>query len=187
MTTGQKGFPDKPPPNNPSFNVLPPPINRASKPGPRRDTPQAGLVGSSQHPRTHVTDAIGRRLVAVYVDADRLGELEEVLHHLGLPLLLAPSPDPTLEHLDHSKLPPSPRNDEPDDRDSDHYAAREVEDFTASLSGLSITENIRTNPSDLFPARSGLPNKASWSVSPGKKRYYSITIGKCTGVYWDTW
>jgi hypothetical protein len=176
---------DKPPLNN-SGSISPPPINLASKPKPT-DTPVAGILGNSQHPETQATGSSGRRLVAVYVDADRLGELEEMLRHLDPPLLLArnlPLNPPDL------LLKVGTQNNEL--RDSDQSSG--FEDFTASMSHMSLSENQLENtkpqdlcPVNLFPPRSVVPNNPSGIVSAGKKRYYSITVGKCTGVYWDTW
>ena len=200
MTTGQKSklillsrfppltftvFIEKALSNNQTFHACPPQINWASRPIARTDIPTGSeaLVskGSSQHPETDINPT-GRQLVAVYVDADRLTQLEGVLSQLGLPFLLAPGPDHS--HLDHFKCAPQ-KKEEP------HVSDRlvELEQMTASLSTLSTTEDFDTKPSDLFPPRSVISNTphTSFLVSPEKKRYYSITVGKCTGVYWDTW
>jgi hypothetical protein len=136
---------------------------------------------SSQGPDRFAPDPSGRRLVAVYVDANRLGELEEVLRQLDLPLLLAPGPlDP---HEQSEDFKSAFQNQEP------YFCNQsgELSDITASLSHLSTSDNVDLNPSDLFPARSVFPNNLRILGSPGKKRYYVIMVGKCTGVYWDVW
>ena len=176
MTTGQKGTPysalffpslniftEKPQPTDPTFNVCPPQINWASRPIARPDTPSESKAtpGCAQHQET----ACGRRLVGVFVDADRLPELEDVLRRIDLPFFLAPCPDHVGEQ------------------------SNELEQLTASLSFLSTSEDLEIKASDLFPPRTIYQDdpRAPPLVSPGKKRYYSITVGKCTGIYWDTW
>lgn len=201
MTTGQKGklillslfpplpftvFIEKSLPNNQTFHAArPPQINWASRPIARTDIPtgsEALVSTDSLQPPETAINPTGRRLVAVYVDADRLTQLEGVLSQLGLPFLLTPGPDH--RHLDHFKCAPQ-KKEEP--HVSDQLV--ELEQMTASLSTLSTSEDFDMKPSNLFSPRSLIPNTphTSFLVSPGKKRYYSITVGKCTGVYWDTW
>jgi hypothetical protein len=193
ITTRQKGtahsaflfssltvFTETPPPNQPSIQGRPPQINWASRPTPRTDNPGVTLASSPQHAESVIeATGSGRRLVAVYVDANRLAELEEVLCQLELPLLLAPCPND--EHCGHPER--APQNNE-ERKDGDRSA--ELDQLTASLSSLSTSEEWDMKASDLFPPRTVYPDNSSM-VSPGKKRYYTITVGKCTGVYWDTW
>ena len=189
VRTGQKGmshfglffcsltvFTENPLLNHPSIQGRPPQINWASRPIPRTDTPCPAWASSSQQGDSP-NEAAGRQLIAVYVEANRLAELEEVLSQLEIPLLLAPCPN-----HENGELPPmAPQNNE-EQNDCDH--STELDQLTASLSSLSTSNDLDLNPSDLFPARC-ITQKSSM-VSPGKKRYYTITVGKCTGVYWDT-
>lgn len=170
--------------NQPSVRASPPQINWGSRPHVRTNNPGVDLHSlvsseSSQHPET-VLDATGRRLVAVYVEADRLSELEKILRQLNLPLLFAPCPNP--EHPGHYHECPTQIVEGPIICDQ----SGELEQLTASFSSLSTSEDLDKKPSELFPPRSVFPPD-SLLASPGKKRYYSITVGKCTGVYWDTW
>jgi hypothetical protein len=175
-------FTDNPLPNHPSNQGLPPKINWASRPNVRRNTPRGALTSNSQHAET-ANEASGGRLVAVYVEANRLAELEEVLYQLDLPLLLAPCSQ--YEHQDHPHPAPQiipERNEE--QIEGDH--TRDLDQLTESFSSLSTSNVFDKKASDLFPPRSVHPQNTLMG-SPGKKRYYTITVGKCTGVFWDTW
>ena len=157
---------------------LPPPINWASRPiGPSG----APLVKSSQLPKTQVTNASSHQLVAFYVDADHLRELEAALSRLDITLILASGP--LHEYSDHFLS--LSQNMDQDASDCDQSAV--LEDLTASFSTLSTLQNTKSNPLDLFPARNVLMNILSLMESPRKKRYYTVKVGRCTGVYWDTW
>jgi hypothetical protein len=85
---------------------------------------------------------------------------------------------------------------------SDIYSS-EVEDVTAALSGLAIASpralvhngmaTIFAAPhlpsvqeTDRLLARPG-PGHAPGVVSPGKKRYHVVVVGKCAGLYYDVW
>jgi len=48
--------------------------------------------------------------------------------------------------------------------------------------------NLKFRVQDLFPVRR-LPVVQHANMSPRKtlKKYYAITVGKCTGIFWDEW
>ena len=85
----------------------------------------------------------------------RLAELEEVLCQLKLPFLVAPCPNH--EHREHPQRAPHNDGERNEERsDGDHSA--ELNQLTASLSGLSTSDYLDIKPSDLFPPRNVLPN-----------------------------
>ena len=110
-------------------------------------------------------------LVAIYIDADCLTQLQDILCQLDIPFLLHPCPDN--DNHDHFKHTPQNKEEFNADNQSD-----EVNKITASLSSLSTSEDFGKTPLDLFALRSVISNSphSMALVSPGKERYYSITV-----------
>jgi hypothetical protein len=68
-----------------------------------------------------------------------------------------------------------------------HTSQLSTSDLTASFSRLSTSTSSVQIPPALFPVR---PTQAIHSnPSPRKslKKYYVVTVGKCTGLFWDEW
>jgi hypothetical protein len=141
-----------------------------------------------------------RRLVPIFVDADRIGDVEEVLYCLGIET--SSTADGHHENLDHSV----PRPPEPELQDDaslygcsiDQYThdgeihtnqSSELENVTSILSRISVSTNSPPSHVDSYPAKSApaLFSGSSPPVSPVKKKYYVVTVGKCTGIYYDEW
>jgi hypothetical protein len=145
-----------------------------------------------------------RRLVPIFIDADRIGDLEEVLRRLGIEAFSTSDGHRGDLHGLYHPVPQQPELELQDDaslHDSDGcsinqftYGGRsltdqssEFEELTETLSSLSMSTN--SHHVGLYPAR-GAPALRSRSPpvsSPQKKRYYVITVGKCAGIYYDEW
>jgi hypothetical protein len=173
---------DKPPPQCSNLRAVaaqPPPINWATKPKPRSDIHGLSPV-NSQHSGT-----AGRQPVPICRRSNRLAAIEEALRQLTQ----TPSAS---GHLDRQANNSASQQGKPEDPGNpflygDGLAdqSAEVGDLADSFSRLSTSEPL--TPLDLFPARSAPSVSPSLLVSPTKKKYYVVTVGKCAGVYWDTW
>ena len=140
-----------------------------------------------------------RRLVPVFVDADRISDVKEVLRRQGIEAFS--TADGYHRKLDQ----PVPRIPDPELQDDESLYGRsidqstcdghsltnqslEFESLTSTFSRLSMSRNSPCV--DSYPARSA-PALFSGSSPPlasaRKKRYYVITVGKCTGIYYDEW
>ena len=98
-----------------------------------------------------------RQVVPVYINPDRTDRLVQL--------------EDTSRHLTDEQLNGC---DSPD---------QSTDDLTASFLRLSTFES----PSELFPALSVSVVGPALVGSPMKKRYYVVTVGRCAGVFWDTW
>jgi hypothetical protein len=169
-----------------------PPINWATRP-----------KQSSGNPVTHLMAPTARRLVPVFVDADQLRDLQEA--HLGEPA----SQQPKCELQDYVII------DRRHFEEILHRLSQlessniQMPDPLSTFSSLSVSTNsvpsqplseraASVTPSSMDPilpmSRSLAARPAPVStpgilptVSPRKKRYYVILVGKCAGIYYDDW
>ena len=182
----------------------PPPINWATRP-----KPSSG--NSVNHPMT----TTARRLVPVFVDADRLGDLQEAI--LGEPASQQPLDYVIIDvrHFEEvlrrlSQLESSSRQSQPEEgcfNEGDPSSEMQMQDLMSTLSSLSVsTSSVASQPltaraapvtpSSMDPvlrcSLAARPAPVSTpgimpQVSPRKKRYYVILVGKCAGIYYDDW
>jgi len=181
--------------SQPQAAAMPPPINWRTKPNLHQQCSQdnSGL-DTSQH-----SNAATNGRVAVYISPARLRDIEAALQYLGLPPLsdLGNDPDQATPHHDNINHPTSPqfeRFDNPAFPQPEYCQAAtpigryspqgssDYSDLSASFSRLSTLTTSTSSaqvPSASFQSNS----------SPRKnlKKYYVITVGKCTGVFWDEW
>jgi hypothetical protein len=139
-----------------------------------------------------------RRLVPLFIDADRISDVQEALRNLGIEAFS--TADGYCENLNHSV----PRIYEPQaglqdtnlsgcsidqhtyDRQSLTNLSSRFEELTLTLSRLCMSTNLHV---DSYLARSApaLIPRSSPPASTPKKKYYVITVGKCVGIYYDEW
>jgi len=187
----------------------PPPIIWRTRPEcnqQRQDGSQNARFGILQQPGA-ATDAA----VPVYISPARLREIEAALWFLGLPPLSRHDSEDQVEYhqaansaggrfpqisSEHSDLPTSSSwlssldlttsSSQLSSLESD-LTTSSTSDLTASFSQLSMLTSSVQIPTASNPVRRTL---AIWSdPSPRKdlKKYYVVTIGKCTGIFWDEW
>ena len=179
----------------------------ASSPLPLLRSTQPHAVNNLQHSTSR-----NRTLVPVYVYPEHLATVCQFLLALGQPLVLDPAengdfpPEPEVDVL------ASPLSEFQGAGGLDGgYAPNESEHaLTSSMSRLSLASSYipstpgaasSTRRSHLFSSSYGSPTRAarhsplpintvpplSQQTSPSKNKYYSVTIGKKTGVFWDEW
>jgi hypothetical protein len=179
----------------------------ASSPLPILRSTQQHAVNNLQH-----STARKRTLVPVYVYPEHLAAIQQFLLTLGQPLVLGPDLAAEPEEVD---VPASPLSEFQGAGGFDGgYSRDESEhDLTSSMSRLSLSSSYisltpstgsSTRRSHLFTSSRASPPSAarhspavslqintvpslSRQASPTKKKYYSVTIGKKTGVFWDEW
>ena len=202
-------------PNAPqNLAMSPPKINMATKPKPIQgsdvNVPQPSRTATFRPitpNRSHPTPT--RRLVpvTVYIDPNYIEHLEAALLHLGEHAQLAIGV-PHNESLDYGisqppatnyqELAPCDRCNIPDEYSQfDEYL--QFKELATSFSSLSmstasvvtastLTASASTTsfPTGSFPAQSA-PVVSTSQVSPMKKKYYVVLVGKCAGVFYDKW
>ena len=166
----------------------PPPINWATKPKP------------SQHSSIHSQDntdepsAPARRLVLVpvYIDTDCIGDFQELLRHLGGSVCQQPKPvlqdnavieacsvEEVFARFNQLEVNSGRSQQKSEDTrlrvDGCNPATQVARTDSPSLPGLSSPIATRTPPI-ITP-----------QVSPTKKRYYIVLVGKCAGIYYEDW
>jgi hypothetical protein len=169
------GLTDKAPPNNPSNSQAAtaqlPPMNWATKPEPEDNS------CDSRHSET-----AGHQLVPFCIDPDHLVQVEDTL----LSRCLTESSSLASPHVDEQPDNFVFQQSEPEYLGDGYYhQSTEIQDLTASFLHLSVLENL--TPSELFLAQSVPLFGPAPLGSPTKKKYYVVTVGRCTGVFWDTW
>jgi len=178
----------------------PPPVNWRTKPKPRQQHPQEdSSLLTSQHSSTATNS-----LVPLYIDPARLRDIEAALRFLGLPPLSNdgnnytqdtlhqdnanhPTP-PQFEHLDN--CPVSQSGYYPDVSPIGHYSPAEssnISDLSASFSRLSTSTSSVQVSSGSFPVHRSPAIQPNSLPRKNLKRYYVVTIGKCTSVFWEEW
>lgn len=194
----------------------PPPINWRTKPKSNQqrlqDDSQSSSLGTSQQPGA-ATDVI----VPVYVSSARLREIEAALVRLGLPPLLSPDSEDQVEYHDHGAANSPGRHCSQDSElgypnlstspswlstsDLTTSSLRvpmsdpttsssqvSTSDLTASFVRLSTSTSGSVQvPTPSFPVRPSPTVQTNPSPRKNMKGYYVVTIGKCTGVFWDEW
>ena len=179
-------------------DMPPPPIHWYTKPNLDQQRTQNNQQSTSLRASHRSTDG----LIPVYIHPDRLPDIEAALRLLGLPPLLNPRGDHTpataASHEENINLThPVPlqfqqRNDPQSvtghDSNKDEL---DYSDFTRSFSQLSTSARHARQPA-VQPDTSArhVPQPAvqpDMSPRKGLKKYYVVTVGKCTGVFWDEW
>ena len=173
----------------------PPPVHWHTKPNVNQQGTQSNRQTSSLRPSQQSTSG----LVPVYIHPDRLANIEAALRYLGLPPLLnlggdqAPATAPSHEDLNRPVPSQFQQRNSPQPVIGHERNAGELDhsDLTTSFSQLSTSElgsNSRPLP-DSFPARYPPQSMEEPVLSPRKdmKKYYVITVGKCTGIFWEEW
>jgi hypothetical protein len=155
----------------------PPPLNFCTRPKYSQRNPPQDLT-------TSVFNA-NPRLLAVYVERDRLTDIQNALRFLALPPLLV------LEDVPNETASPQLSSQGDADLEAQNYQSSEYLELNESFSALSITAD--TVPTTPFTARTGpvftsgpgssLPVSAKHKL----EKYYAIIVGKCAGVYWNEW
>lgn len=181
----------------PQDNPSPPPINWTTKPR-----------QSSANPKT-----TARRLVPVFIDADRLGDLQEALRDEPAPR------QPNADFQDYavidvhilenilrrlSQLESNSRHSQSECDPLSEPQDLSSADVTSALSCLSMSTSsidaraaavtqMSTNPFQ-SPSLAARPSPISTPAriispasSPRKKRYYVVLVGKCAGIFYDDW
>lgn len=67
-----------------------------------------------------------------------------------------------------------------------HLPSVQASARSMSRPSTSTQAAVVFNESDRLLARPG-PGHVPGVISPGKKRYYVIVVGKCCGLYYDVW
>ena len=177
----------------------PPPIQWYTKPNLNqhrtRGSPQTSSLSTSYTLQS--SDVATHGLVPVYIHPDRLPDIEAALRFLGLPPLLNPGGNHAQataprheENLDKPVFPQFQQRSGSPRRDT--RIEDELHQLAGSFTQLSTSDGSSQlevpSPQDLFPVRR-LPVVQRANTSPRKtlKKYYAITVGKCTGVFWDEW
>lgn len=190
----------------------PPPINWATKPKPSQNR-------LSIHPQDNTDDpsAPARRLVPVFIDTDRIGDLQELLHHLGGSVGQQPKPEfrdnavinaRSIEEVSarFNQLEVNSGRSQPEFQDTARLCldgrnpASQVPDVMAPTSSHLATQRnsvprntfaVRTDspspPGPNSPIAVRTPPNITPQVSPTKQKYYVILVGKCAGIYYGEW
>jgi hypothetical protein len=189
----------------------PPPINWRTKPKSnqqRQDASQGSSFGTLQQ-HGAATDAA----VPVYISPARLREVEAALRFLGLPPLSHPDSEAQVKHHLAANSPggrfPQISSEHSDPRTSSSQLSSSdvttsssqlslsdvttsssrlsTSDLTASLSRVSMSTSLVQNPTASFPVRRTAAIRSDASPRKDLKKYYVVTIGKCTGIFWEEW
>jgi hypothetical protein len=170
--------------------IPPPPIPWRTKPNLNQQRTQSSSLRPSQEST--------KSLVTMYIHPDRLPDIEAALRYLGLPPLLNTRDDhalATAARASHEENPnpthPVPPQFQPRNN-SQPVIAQDYSDLTRSFSQLSTSELDGCSQLLLpasFPAQHAPQPVVQPDTSPRKnrKKYYVVTIGKRTGVFWDEW
>lgn len=195
----------------------PPPIDWRTKPQPNQQRQdgrgsQSSSVGTLQQPGA-ATDAA---LIPVYLTPARISQIEAALRFLGLPPLSHPDIEDLVEYHQAANAPggrfirispsrlsssefttSSPQLSSPDLTTSSSQLSLSdlmtssprlsTPDLTASFSRLSMSTNSVQIPTASFPVRRTPATRSDPSPRKGLKKYYVVTIGKCTGIFWEEW
>ena len=142
-----------------------------------------------KQPRSH-----NRTLIPIYVLPEHLCQVQQFVLSLGQPIVLCPTMDAYFQHKSSNA-----------DYFSDvscSYESSDPLDLISAFSSLSTSTSsdyvqltpsasttfVATSAQDLpIPSISHIPLHSSASPTKQSNRYYSILIGKKTGVFWDEW
>jgi len=165
-------------------SMPPPPIHWYTKPNLNQQRTQSNQQSTSLQP----SQQSANELIPVYIHRDRLPDIEAALRHLGLPPLLNPrgdhGPATAASHEENPSLthPVPPQfqqrnNPHPVMGHDSNEDDLDYSDLTSSFSQLSTSARHVPQP------------VVQPDTSPRKqlKKYYVVTVGKCTGVFWDEW
>ena len=70
---------------------------------------------------------------------------------------------------------------------SGHTSRLTTSNLTASFSWLSTSTSSVQSPTALFPVRPTHGIHSNPLPRKNMKKYYVVSIGKCTGIFWDEW
>lgn len=163
----------------------PPPIHWYTKPNLNQRRTQSNQQSTSLRPSQQSTDG----LIPVYIHPDRLPDIEAALRYLGLPPLLnargdhGPATTASNEENPNLTHPVPPQfqqrsNPQPVTGHESNEDELDYSDLTSSFSQLSTSE-ARHVPQPVV--------RPDTSQRKELKKYYVVTVGKCTGVFWDEW
>lgn len=187
----------------------PPPINWRTKPKPsqqRQDGSQNSSLGTLQPPGA--TDAA----IPIYINPARLRDIEAALQLLGLPPLSRADSEDQVEYHQAINSPggrfsqvssersdlrtSSSRLSSSDLTTSSSWLSSSdvmtssrlsTSDLMASFSQLSTSTSSVQIPTGSFPVRRTPAIRSDPSPRKDLKKYYVVTVGKCTGIFWDEW
>lgn len=176
----------------------PPPINWAARPKPSQHKSSIHQQDNADEP-----SAPGRRLVPVqvFIDSDRICDLQEFLHHVGGSVCQRPKPefqDKGVINV-HRVEELSARFNQLEVNSGQSQPKSQVPDVLPTFSHLTTPRNSVS--CNIFAARTDSPSPQGLSspiairtppintpqVSPIKKKYYVVLVGKCTGIYYGEW
>ena len=156
-----------------------------------RGSPQTSSLSTSY--TSQPSNVATRGLVPVYVHPDCLPDIEAALRFLGLPPLLNPGGNHAQatapsheEDLDNPVVPQFQQRSGPQ---RETWIEDELRHLATSFTQLSTSDGSSqvSSRQASFPVRR--PTVVQPDTSPRKslKKYYVVTIGKRTGVFWEEW
>lgn len=148
-----------------------------------------------------------RTLVPVYVYPEHLATVQQFLLALGQPLILNPAGNGEIPtEPEDAEVPDSPLSEFRGAGGFDGRDSPEESEYglTSSMSRLSLSSSYMSSiPSTasstrrLFTSSHASPTRTTRQIStvpsslhqasPSSNKYYTVTIGKKTGVFWDEW
>ena len=175
-----------------------PPIQWYTKPNLNQHrtwgSPQTSSLSTSYTSQS--SDVATHGLVPVYVHPDHLPDIEAALRLLGLPPLLNLGGNhaqaTTPRHEENLNNPVFPQFQQRSNPQRETQIEDELHQLATSFTQLSTSDGSSQlevlSPQALFPVQP-FPVVKRANTSPRKilKKYYVITVGKCTGVYWEEW
>lgn len=115
------------------------------------------------------------QLIPIFISPDHIGQLKEAIRHLFLTNPAVPTFG--LYKETENGGPPSPQP-MADNEEHVKFDEKSLQTFKADESLDSLNLTVSSPPSPVLSRN---------SVSLSKKKYYVITIGKCTGVFYGEW
>ena len=160
---------------------MPPPINWRTRPNPNQRHQDGSQPGAA-------TDAA----IPIYVTPPHLHQIEAALQFLNLPLLSytevqssqLSSSDLTTSS---SQLSMSDLTSSSELSLSDLTTSSQLSDLTASFSQLSMSRSSVQTPTARLQVRQTRAIHSDPLPRKDLKKYYVVTVGKCTGIFWEEW
>ena len=159
----------------------PPPINWRTRPNPNQRRQDGSQPGAA-------TDAA----VPIYVTPARLHQIEAALRFLNLPpLSYTEVQSSRLSSSDlttsSSRLSTSDLTSSSELSLSDLTTSSQLSDLMASFSQLSMSRSSVQTPTARLQVRRTPAIRSDPSPRKDLKKYYVVTVGKCTGIFWEEW
>jgi hypothetical protein len=163
--------------------------------------PHINLATAATKPKPQQYKMSYYRLVPVFINADHIGNVKGVLHHLGIEMFstadghhknlghpVSQPPKPKLQDdTSHASLYGCSINQYTHDRDILTDQSFELNNVTSILSHFSMLMNSPCEHSYLAKSAMAPFSGTSLPASPLKKKYYIIAVGKCVGIYYNEW